>query len=77
MLDQLVVCLSCQWCSKIDLRNGYLQIRLTSGDEWMATVKTLDGLFEWIVMLFGISNFQSTFMCLLIEILVGMSHMGD
>ena len=47
--------------TKLDVRWGYNNVRIKEGDEWKAAFRTNRGLFEPLVMFFGLTNSPATF----------------
>uniref|UniRef100_A0A0W0F633 Reverse transcriptase domain-containing protein n=1 Tax=Moniliophthora roreri TaxID=221103 RepID=A0A0W0F633_MONRR len=55
--------------SKLDLWNGYNNVRIKDGDQWKAAFKTNRGLFEPTVMFFGLMNSPATFQAFMDDVL--------
>ncbi|KAG5724661.1 hypothetical protein E4T56_gene3712 [Termitomyces sp. T112] len=47
--------------TKIDLRSSYNNVRITPGHEWKTAFCTRYGLFEYLIMPFGMTNSPATF----------------
>jgi hypothetical protein len=50
-----------QYYSKIDIQWGFNNVQIKEGDEWKAAFWTNQGLFEPLVMFFGLKNLPATF----------------
>lgn len=58
-----------KYFTKLDVRWGFNNVRLKEGDEWKAAFLTNRGLYEPLVMFFGLTNSPSTFQTMMNDIL--------
>ena len=49
-----------KWYTKFDVRTAF-HIKITEKDEWMIVFRIEYGLFEWLVIPFGLANVPNTF----------------
>ena len=61
-----------QWFSKLDLKSGYWQIVVDPADRQKTAFITRDGLFEFIVVPFGLTAAPTTFQRLMDTVLKGV-----
>ena len=65
LFDQLI---NEKYFTKLDLRSGYYQVWIANGDEPKTTCVTRYGAFEFLVMLFGLTNAPATFYTLMNQV---------
>jgi len=56
------------WYTTMDVRWGYNNVRIKDGDQWKAAFKTNRGLYEPMVMFFGLTNSPATFQTMMDDI---------
>ena len=63
--------------TKLDLRWRYNNIRIKEGDKWKAVFTTYIGVYEPIVMYFGLTNFSATFQAMMNDLFCDLINQGD
>jgi hypothetical protein len=69
MDDLLNQIMGAKYFSKNDLKSGYYQVSIEQTNVWNTAFKSKEGLFEWLVMPFSLTNAPTTFMRMMDDIL--------
>ena len=69
LISQLITQLrGAKYFTKLDVRWVFNNVRIKPGDEWKAAFRTNRGLFEPLVMFFGLTNSPATFQTMMNDI---------
>ena len=63
--------------TKMDLRQGYNNVRIKEGDKWKASFTTHIRSYEPVVMFFGLANLLATFQTMMNNIFCNLINKGD
>ena len=65
-----------RYFTKLDVHWGYNNVRIKEGDEWKAAFRLNRGLFEPLVMFFGLPNSLATFQTMMNDIFKNLIDEG-
>jgi hypothetical protein len=78
LINDLINCLKgARFFTKLDVRWAFNNVCIWEGDEWKAAFRTNRGLFEPLVMYFGLTNSPATFQTMMNDIFQDLILSGE